>query len=100
MKARHRKGNLLGQEQPKHGPFFPRKLQFSGSEYKSLWYNVCLHGKCMSKEWLILTGVGVEKSFPEGSNLNLTSEDQLSTKKGGETLKAGIGNFNKDAESG
>lgn len=54
----------------------------------------------MSKEWLILTGVGVEKSFPEASNLNLASEDQLSTKKGGETLKAGIGNFNKDAESG
>lgn len=59
-----------------------------------------LHGKCMSKEWLILTGVRVEKSFPEGSNLNLASENQLSTKNRGETLKAGIGNFNKDAESG
>lgn len=47
-----------------------------------------------------MTAVGVEKSFPEGSNLNLASEDQLSTNEGGETLKAGIGNFNKDAESG
>lgn len=54
----------------------------------------------MSKEWLILTGVGVEKSFPEGSNVEFGLRGSSKQREGGKTLKTGIGHFNKDAESG
>lgn len=57
--------------------------------------------KAMSKYWLILTVVGVDKNFPEGIHIKfvLRGSTKLSREKE-KILKTGIGNFNKYAESG
>lgn len=46
--------------------------------------------KAMSKEWLILTGVGVEKSFPEGSNIESGLRGSIKQREGKEPWRLGL----------
>lgn len=60
-----------------------------------MWQKPCLI------YWLILTVVGVEKNFPEGTHIKfgLRGSIKLSREKE-KILNTGIHNFNKDTESG